>query len=87
MLLFAGYPTIKYFSHLKITRDYNGGRTEADFIKFLNSPTDTIELESSKIEPFGDFPGVEEVLMLGDKDFDDKIKDLDGVLVMFFAPW
>jgi len=80
-----GYPTIKYFSHLKTVRDYSGGRTEADFVKFLSNPD--AQEESPPEDPFGDFPGVDKVLILGDKTFDEQIKNLDSALVMFYAPW
>lgn len=81
-----GYPTIKYFSHLKTVREYNGGRTEADFVKFLSNPDAPVADEPAS-EPFGDFPGVEKVLILGDNDFEETVNPLDGVLVMFYAPW
>lgn len=83
-----GYPTIKYFNYLKNVRDYNGGRTEADFVKYLSDPdaTDTQE-NTPKEEAFGDFPGVEKVLILSDKNFDEEIQKYDQVLVMFYAPW
>ena len=38
----TGYPTIKYFAKGETTAlDYNGGRSEADFITFLNDKTGT----------------------------------------------
>uniref|UniRef100_A0A336KFI3 CSON002835 protein n=1 Tax=Culicoides sonorensis TaxID=179676 RepID=A0A336KFI3_CULSO len=83
-----GYPTIKYFNYLKNVRDYSGGRTEADFVKFLSDPdaAETVD-NTPKEEPFGDFPGVEKVLILSETNFDEEIKKYDQVLVMFYAPW
>lgn len=85
-----GYPTIKYFNYLKNVRDYNGGRTEADFVKFLSDP-DAVSTDNDdntpKEESFGDFPGVEKVLILTDKNFDEEIQKHEQVLVMFYAPW
>lgn len=84
-----GYPTIKYFNYLKTVRDYSGGRTEADLVKFLSNPDAQVSEEetAAALEPFGDFPGVEKVLILSDNNFDDEIKKYERVLVMFFAPW
>ncbi|XP_055386712.1 protein disulfide-isomerase A5 [Condylostylus longicornis] len=81
-----GYPSIKYFSYLKTKIDYTGGRTEKDFVKFVKNPTD----ESAQIkdpEPFGDFPGAENILFLNDENFDREASKIKRLLVMFYAPW
>lgn len=80
-----GYPTLKYFSYLKTVKDYNGGRLEADFIKFLSNP-DAPEPQKAS-EPFGDYPGSDKILILGDKNVDGVLQAEDRVLVMFYAPW
>ncbi|XP_063704106.1 protein disulfide-isomerase A5 [Culicoides brevitarsis] len=83
-----GYPTIKYFNYLKNVRDYNGGRTEADFVKFLTNPDESQKEENTpKQDTFGEYPGVEKVLLLSEKSFDDELQKYDQVLVMFYAPW
>ena len=60
-----GYPTIKYYSYLKTVKEYDGGRTEADFIKYLSDPNSSEKITKAA-EPFGDFPGVERVAVLTD---------------------
>nr|XP_040232227.2 protein disulfide-isomerase A5 [Anopheles coluzzii] len=82
-----GYPTIKYFSYLKTVRDYNGGRTETDFIAYLKDPSAT-PLKTDKVaEPFGDFPGSDKILILTDANFEEVSKREPNLLVMFYAPW
>lgn len=80
-----GYPTMKYFSYLKTVKEYNGGRTEADFIKFLSDPNAPTPEKAS--EPYGDFPGSEKVIIMSDKSADDVLQNEDRLLVMFYAPW
>lgn len=80
-----GYPTIIYFNYLKSTKDYQGGRTSSDFIKFLSDPDAPEEVPAA--QPFGTYPGSEHVLILSDSDFDVKIKAYKRALVMFYAPW
>lgn len=81
-----GYPTFKYFSYLKTNSDYNGGRTEADFVKFMKNPTDNSNEPSKEPEAFGNFPGSENILILDD-DIETKGKEIKRLLVMFYAPW
>ncbi|XP_055596873.1 protein disulfide-isomerase A5 [Uranotaenia lowii] len=81
-----GYPTMKYFSYLKTVQEYNGGRTEVDFIKFLTDPTAAAP-EKKAPEPFGDFPGADKIITITDSNVDDVLQNEDRVLVMFYAPW
>ncbi|CAF1193496.1 unnamed protein product [Adineta ricciae] len=39
-----GFPTFKYFENGKEASEYNGGRSEQDFIQFLTGPTGNVEL-------------------------------------------
>uniref|UniRef100_A0A182SXK4 Thioredoxin domain-containing protein n=1 Tax=Anopheles maculatus TaxID=74869 RepID=A0A182SXK4_9DIPT len=82
-----GYPTIKYFSYLKTVREYNGGRTETDFIAYLKDPTAVPSKTDKVAEPFGDFPGSNEMLVLTDANFDEVTKQEPNLLIMFYAPW
>lgn len=77
---------MKYFSYLKTVKDYNGGRTEADFVKFLKDPSAPTQ-EKAAAEPFGDFPGSEKIIIMGDKNADEVLQNEDRLLVMFYAPW
>lgn len=81
-----GYPTLKYFNYLKTVKEYNGGRLEADFIKFLSDPT-APTAEKAAAEPYGDFPGSDKLIIITDKTVDDVLQNEDRVLVMFYAPW
>ncbi|XP_062545872.1 protein disulfide-isomerase A5 [Armigeres subalbatus] len=80
-----GYPTLKYFSYLKTVKEYSGGRTEADFVKFLKDPD--MPLQEKVAEPFGDFPGSDKIIIMGDKNADEVLQNEDRLLVMFYAPW
>ncbi|XP_055549541.1 protein disulfide-isomerase A5 [Wyeomyia smithii] len=81
-----GYPTLKYFSYLKTVREYNGGRTQNDFIKFLSDP-EAPAPEKPPPEPYGDYPGSDKIIMISDKNVDDVLHNEDRLLVMFYAPW
>ncbi|XP_055904063.1 protein disulfide-isomerase A5 [Eupeodes corollae] len=81
-----GYPTFKYFSYLKTNIDYNGGRSESDFIKFMKNPVDSSKEISKEPESFGNFPGAEHILLPGDE-IETKGKQIKRLLVMFYAPW
>lgn len=83
-----GYPTIKYFNYFKDSQAYEGGRTEKDFISFFKDPTATTTETNNaaeKLEPFGDYPGSEDIIILSDDDFDAKLKNLPKTLVMFYS--
>ncbi|XP_035909527.1 LOW QUALITY PROTEIN: protein disulfide-isomerase A5 [Anopheles stephensi] len=82
-----GYPTIKYFSYLKTVQEYNGGRTETDFIAYLKDPTAAPSKTDKVAEPYGDFPGVDQMLVLTDANFDEVTKQQPNLLIMFYAPW
>uniref|UniRef100_A0A2M3ZE94 Protein disulfide-isomerase a5 n=1 Tax=Anopheles braziliensis TaxID=58242 RepID=A0A2M3ZE94_9DIPT len=82
-----GYPTIKYFSYLKTIREYNGDRTETDFISFLKDPDAAPKKSEKTAEPFGDFQGSNEILLLTDGNIEEVIKRESSLLIMFYAPW
>lgn len=56
----------------------------ADFIKFLSDPDAPEDIPAP--EPFGTYPGSDNVLILSDSEFDVKIKSYKRALVMFYAP-
>lgn len=80
-----GYPTLKYFSYLKTVKEYSGGRTEADFVKFLKDPSAPPQKKAA--EPYGDFSGADKIIIMSDKNADDVMQNEDRLLVMFYAPW
>ncbi|XP_052866478.1 protein disulfide-isomerase A5 isoform X2 [Anopheles cruzii] len=82
-----GYPTIKYFNYLKTIREYNGGRTATDFIKYLNDPDAVLTKNDEVVEPFGQFPGVDNILFLTDDNVEEVIKREPSLFVMFYVPW
>ncbi|XP_053674938.1 protein disulfide-isomerase A5 [Anopheles nili] len=82
-----GYPTFKYFSYLKTVREYNGGRTETDFITYLKNPNAAPAKTDKPAEPFGDFPGSDKILFLTDDNFQEVVKLESKLLIMFYAPW
>lgn len=86
-----GYPTMKYFSYLKEVKEYSGGRTDKDFIKYLQDPSaadaSTTAGGDQKAEPFGVYPGSDAVLVLTDANFETKTKAENKMVVMFYAPW
>lgn len=82
----SGYPSFKYFSYLKTVRDYNGGRSVDDFVKYLANPEDEEAVKVKREEDWGEYPGAEKVLQLRDSDFEQRMKTEPKVLVMFHAP-
>lgn len=79
-----GYPTLKYFSYLKTQKDYVGGRTADDFIKFMQNPEKEVN-EKPKVDivPFTS----DNVIILTDKTFDSTLKKHNSVMVFFFTEW
>lgn len=88
----SGYPTFKYFSYFKTAIKYEGGRTEADFVKFMKEPptpgaeSSTSTAEKPK-EEWWEEPDAKLVHRLTKDNFDAVLKEKDSVLVMFYAPW
>lgn len=88
-----GYPTIKYFSYLKTSLEYNGGRVADDFIKYLKRKSEggadaedaEEEKETAAGESFGEFKGSEFIIQATDKTFHDTIKTHQTALVFFYA--
>lgn len=44
-----GYPTLKYFSYLKVKVDYHGGRKREDFIAFLKNVSESSKSSQKQI--------------------------------------
>ncbi|CAL4162068.1 unnamed protein product, partial [Meganyctiphanes norvegica] len=86
----SGYPTFKYFNYYKNTKPYNGGRTEADFVKFMEDPENPLSgsppLPPSPQDEWASVVGAEHIKHLTNENFDSFIKDKE-TLVMFYAPW
>ncbi|KAI1321649.1 hypothetical protein EDD11_003129 [Mortierella claussenii] len=47
----SGYPTIKFFTADGAVEDYNGGRSEQDFIDFINKKTGTQRVSGGGLSP------------------------------------
>lgn len=69
---------------MKTVREYNGGRTSDDFIKYLSDPDAPIE--KPKAQAFGTYPGSDSVKILTDDNFEEVAKTANNLLVMFYAP-
>lgn len=84
-----GYPTFKYFSYYsKNTKPYNGGRLEADFIRFMSDPDNPATVSHEpEAEDWGSYPGAADVVKLSDTNFSPSIAAKEPTLVMFYAPW
>jgi protein disulfide-isomerase/protein disulfide isomerase family A protein 5 len=78
-----GYPTIKYFSYLKTQKEYSGGRTAEDFIKFMRNPEKEVEKPKADIVPFTS----DNVIILDEKTFDSTLKKYKSAMVFFFMEW
>ncbi|KRT80104.1 Thioredoxin [Oryctes borbonicus] len=81
-----GYPTIKYFSYYKVEKQYSGGRTEDDFVRFMNDPDQPL-LPKVKKAIIDEWLKEKSVLHLTDNTFSSEINSNEPVLVMFYAPW
>lgn len=86
-----GFPTLIYFNYLKNSRPYSGGRTESEFVAFMEDPDSPANGQPppppSPKEEWGAFDGAEHLTHLTDSNFDNFVKKQDSVLVMFYAPW
>lgn len=80
-----GYPTIKYFSYYKSEKQYSGGRTAADFIRFMKDP-DQPMVGKTKKAVTDEWLHEKSVVHLTDNTFKNEINADDPVLVMFYAP-
>lgn len=86
----SGYPTFKYFNYGKNDQKYAGGREEADFVAFMNSPLSPLTSSTPPVpeeKSWSDIPGNENVLQLTEDTFDSSIAQHASALVMFYAPW
>ncbi|XP_033625097.1 protein disulfide-isomerase A5-like [Asterias rubens] len=87
----SGYPTIKYFMYGKDPTQYNGGREEIDFVRFMmllvNPDAAPAIPEPPVVDFWSELDGGENVVQLSDATFDDVIQNEESALVMFFAPW
>jgi len=86
-----GFPTFIYFNYFKTNRPYNGGRSESDFIAFMEDPDSPSNglppPPPSPEEEWSGLDGSQLLRHLTDKNFDDFISKTDSALVMFYAPW
>ncbi|XP_059618816.1 protein disulfide-isomerase A5 [Phlebotomus argentipes] len=82
-----GYPTIKYFSYLKTVKEYDGGRTEKDFVAYLKGGGESEKKVESPEEAFGTFPGSEHIIQATDDTFDRVLKEHMKVFAFFHASW
>jgi protein disulfide-isomerase-like protein len=78
-----GYPTLKYFSYLKINRDYNGDRHAEDFIQFLLNPNQP-EVKRNVQEKVVAFDS-KKVLLLDENTFDVTLTREKSLFIMFFS--
>lgn len=79
-----GYPTIKYFSYLKTQKEYTGGRTANDFIKFMKNPEkEAIEKPKVEVVPFTS----DKIVILNEKTFDSTLQKHNSAMVYFFTEW
>ncbi|CAG9857417.1 unnamed protein product [Phyllotreta striolata] len=85
----SGYPTIKYFSYFnKNIRDYSGGRTAIDFVSFMKDPEAPAPAPPSPSSGRpADWVLDPAIIKLTDKNFKERLRTNDIVLVMFYAPW
>jgi len=85
-----GYPTLKYYNYYKTAKAYEGGRTKADFIKFMRDPSNPLSAAPPVASPeaeWEDLPGADKLRHLAEADFDTVARQQDSMLVMFYAPW
>ncbi|KAF5294296.1 hypothetical protein FQA39_LY13440 [Lamprigera yunnana] len=81
----SGYPTIKYFSYYsKAVKQYSGGRTSEDFIKFMVDP-EFLSIPKPRIDPDWTID-ISNVLTLNDNTFKKEILSNTPTLVMFYSP-
>jgi len=81
-----GFPTIKYFNFGKNPQDYEGGREEKDFVKFMSNPNDPDAGKFDARQDWLEVAGNEHINFLDDTTFDAFIQNHAKVLVMFYAP-
>ncbi|KAI4458811.1 protein disulfide-isomerase c17h9.14c-related [Holotrichia oblita] len=81
-----GYPTIKYFSYYKSEKQYSGGRTAADFIRFMTDPEQPMVAKPKK-SVSNEWLHEKSVVHLTDNTFRNEINSNEPILVMFYAPW
>ncbi|KAK4019857.1 protein disulfide-isomerase A5 [Daphnia magna] len=86
-----GFPSFIYFNYLKNSRPYSGGRTESEFVSFMEDPDNPKNglppAPPSPEEEWAGLDGSKYLHHLTDSNFDEFVKKKDSVLVMFYAPW
>nr|WDU65913.1 putative disulfide isomerase Tcis_disulfideisomerase_A5like [Tityus cisandinus] len=86
-----GYPTIKYFNYYKNSKLYEGGRTENDFVAFMNNPQNPVSSslphDTSPEHWWAEIDGADNLNHLTASNFDNFINQHSSVLIMFYAPW
>lgn len=91
----TGFPTFKYFQYYdkQPVKDYDGGRSSSDFIRFLEDPDSPLSsgqkasAAPSPEEQWAGFEGAQFVQHLTNDDFDKRLSSIQHSLVMFYAPW
>lgn len=88
----GGFPTFKYFSYYnKEQKDYDGGRTSKDFVRFMSDPqSPTAGQAPPPPSPEEEWAGLDGSLYLKhlrSSEFEEYLRFKDTVLVMFYAPW
>ncbi|VDP04429.1 unnamed protein product, partial [Soboliphyme baturini] len=86
-----GFPTIIFFSYLKLQIPYNGQRAATDFIGFIKSRISSEEAEQEKSDHETPLNQVTEfgkdVFVLTPENFAPKLEPLDKAVVFFHADW
>jgi thioredoxin domain-containing protein 5 len=88
----SGFPTFKHFTFGKLTYTYEGGRTAADFVDFVNNPRDGVTMPPPPPPPNeGPLWSEQEndVAHLTDATFESVRSEsaASGMFAMFYAPW
>ena len=81
----SGYPTFRYFNYFKNSFPYSGGRTEQDFVQFMNNPENGDGPPPAAEDEWAGLEGAKDLLLLTQDNFEDMLKN-KRALVMFFAP-
>ncbi|XP_023325871.1 protein disulfide-isomerase A5 isoform X1 [Eurytemora carolleeae] len=87
-----GFPSFKYFSYFnKEQKDYDGGRTEKDFVNYMKDPQSPTAGQApappSPEEDWSKVPGNIYLKHLKGAEFEEFLRFKDTVLIMFYAPW
>ncbi|XP_026466424.1 protein disulfide-isomerase A5-like [Ctenocephalides felis] len=83
----SGYPTFKCFlNYNKGMQDYNGGRTESDFVKYMSALLNSGQnVEKKGLNSWEHIEGAENIFHLTDDTFDSFMKTKDKVLLFVYG--